>query len=65
MARLERGQRKQRRGSILRIVKESFGIKESQIAEETGLHRRVVNNYLRELDADGEAHREGWYWYEG
>ncbi len=65
MARLERGKREQRRRSILHIVKESFGIKESRIAEQTELHRRVVNNYLRELDADGEAHREGWYWYEG
>ena len=63
MARLKRGERQRRRRSIRNRIWGSFGLKESEIAEETGLDRRVVNNYLRELKDDGDIHKDGWYWY--
>lgn len=64
MARLPRGERNRRRWNILAEVRKSFGVKESEIAEETGLHRRVVNNYLRELQDDDQVQKHGWYWYD-
>ena len=63
MARLKRGERQRRRRTIFSKVWSSFGVKESEIADETGLHRRVVNNYLHELEDDGDIHKDGWYWY--
>jgi len=65
MARLERGERQRRLQTIQTVVQQNWGVKESEIADETGLHRRVVNNYLRELDGEGKAHRKGRYWYSG
>jgi len=64
MARLKRGERENRRNRIYRLLQGyRFGLRESEIAAETGLHRRVVNNYLRELQAQRRARKEGRYWF--
>ena len=49
MARLRTGEHQQLQQKICRILQcHRWGIKESEIAQELGLHRRTVNNYLRE-----------------
>ncbi len=64
MARLPKGEREERSRRIFRLLqRHRFGLKESEIAEETGLHRRVVNNYLRELRRKRKARKEGRYWF--
>ena len=64
MARLPKGEREERSRRIFRLLqRHRFGLKESEIAEETGLHRRVVNNYLRELRRKRKARKKGRYWF--
>ena len=64
MARLRTGEHQQLQQKICRILQcHRWGIKESEIAQELGLHRRTVNNYLRELQRAQSATKEGWLWY--
>ncbi|RMD57322.1 DUF977 family protein [Candidatus Parcubacteria bacterium] len=64
MARLEYGEREKRKNRIYRLIRRHrWGLKESEIAEATGLHRRVVNNYLRELKNQGQIYKDGRYWF--
>jgi predicted transcriptional regulator len=66
MARLPEGEKKQRANKIGRLLRQCrFGLTEQEISEETGLHRRTVNNYLRELDEEEQAHRQGRKWFPG
>jgi transposase len=44
-------------------IRRCDGASERELAEMTGLQRRSVNNYLRELERDGIAWKEGRYWY--
>ena len=39
------------------------GVREQELAALTELERRSVNNYLRELEADGKIYKEGWEWF--
>lgn len=64
MARLCVGEKERRAGRIERVLRRCrLGLTESDIAAETGLHRRTVNNYLRELLQTGRVVRDGRYWY--
>lgn len=64
MARLPKGEKEERKGLLASIVRYcGLGLTETEIAEETGLDRRTVNNYLRELDQEGEAHKKGRKWF--
>ncbi len=64
MARLPKGEREQRLLRIFRLLqRHRFGIKESEVAEDTGLGRRTVNNYLLDLRAQRKARKEGRYWF--
>lgn len=66
MARLPEGEKEQRANRISRLLQKcGLGLSEQDIAEETGLDRRTVNNYLRQLDEEERAHREGRKWYPG
>lgn len=64
MARLQKGERKDKEGKLYRLLKRlRFGVRESEISEELGWQRRTVNNYLRELKKDEKAEREGRSWF--
>ena len=64
MARLPKGEHEERTQMIFRLLqRHRFGLKESEIAEETDLHRRVVNNYLRKLRKECKVYKDGRYWF--
>ncbi len=64
MARLVAGERKRKKRQLWRLLwGHPFGLRESEIAEELGWHRRTANNYLRELAADGKVFKEGRLWF--
>jgi DNA-binding NarL/FixJ family response regulator len=64
MARLQKGEREDKESALRRLLKRlRFGVRESEIAEELGWHRRTVNNYLRQLKKDEKADREGRSWF--
>lgn len=49
----------------LRVKQRPHGIREQEIAEATGLHRRTVNNYLNELALEGKVEKQGRLWFLG
>jgi DNA-binding transcriptional regulator LsrR (DeoR family) len=64
MARLCEGEYEERQKQIFRLLQlYRWGVKESEIAQELGLDRRTVNNYLRELEAHERAEKSGWMWF--
>ncbi len=64
MARLRKGERDGRSRSIFRLLqRHRWGLRESEIAQETGFHRRTVNNYLRKLAGEQKAKKEGRLWF--
>lgn len=64
MARLRKGEKEKRKRLIASLIRYcGLGLSEKEIAEETGLDRRTVNNYLHELDEDGEAHKKNRKWW--
>ena len=64
MARLQKGEREEKESALRRLLKRlRFGVRESEIAEELGWHRRTVNNYLRQLKKDEKAERDGRSWF--
>ncbi len=64
MARLIDGEKEQITNGIHNLLRRSYnGIRESEIADMTDMDRRRVNNYLRELQDDEKAYKEGWEWY--
>ena len=64
MARLQKGEREDKESALRRLLKRlRFGVRESEIAEELGWHRRTVNNYLRQLKKDEKAERDGRSWF--
>jgi len=66
MARLEKGEREEREHALLHLLRRlRWGVRESEIAQELGWQRRTVNNYLRELEEEKKAHREGRSWFAG
>jgi DNA-binding NarL/FixJ family response regulator len=66
MARLPEGEKQDRSNRISRLLQKCrLGLSEQEIAAETGLNRRTINNYLHELDKKEKAHREGRKWFPG
>ena len=64
MARLQQGEKNQRRHRIFRLLqRHRFGLRESEVAQEMGLHRRTANNYLRELKNSDQADKDGRLWF--
>ena len=64
MARLKNGKKEEVTHSIYQLVmNHQQGVREQELAALTELDRRSVNNYLRELEADGKIYKEGWEWF--
>jgi len=64
MARLADGEKEQITNNIQNLLQRSYnGIRESEIADITEMDRRRVNNYLRELQENEKAYKDGWEWY--
>lgn len=64
MARLRQGEYEQRVWQVFSILqRHRSGLREQEIAEMLGWHRRSVNNYLHELEDQNRAYREGWLWF--
>jgi len=66
MARLPEGEKEQRKGRLTRLLNRCrLGLSEREVSEEMGWDRRTTNNYLRELDSEERAHRNGRKWFPG
>ena len=64
MARLQDGEHEERENIVLRLLKRlRWGARESDVAEELGWERRTVNNYLRDLEDDDKAYKQGRSWF--
>lgn len=66
MARLPEGEKERRQNKLAQLLRRyRLGLTEQEIAAEMGWDRRTTNNYLRELDGDEQAHRNGRKWFPG
>lgn len=64
MARLPEGEKERRLSRLSRLLKRfGLGLYEQEVAQEMDWDRRTANNYLRELDNQQKAHRNGRKWY--
>ena len=64
MACITEWEKNQKTIEVQRILLEHpFGVRESELTSELGWERRTVNNYLRALEDEGLAYKEGWEWY--
>ena len=64
MPRIDDTAKQQRLDRIhLILTRNSRGLNEAEIADEVNIDRRTVNNYLRELNDQGNAYKDGIYWY--
>jgi response regulator of citrate/malate metabolism len=60
MARLPQGEKERRLSKISRLLNRCrLGLTEQEVSEEMGWDRRTANNYLRELDQNEKAYRNG------
>ena len=63
MARLFAGEKDCKADDVLQLLQaHDFGLRESEVAEILRWDRRTVNNYLRELEAQEQIHKEGRLW---
>ncbi|MBM3128229.1 MAG: hypothetical protein FJ009_06265 [Chloroflexi bacterium] len=64
MARLFAGEKDCKSDNILRVLQShDFGLRESELADFLKWDRRTVNNYLRDLQAQEQVHKEGRLWF--
>ncbi|MCB9132668.1 MAG: winged helix-turn-helix transcriptional regulator [Anaerolineales bacterium] len=64
MARLRIGEKDQNQHSIHNLLhRHDNGLTEQEIAEMTGMDRRRLNNYLRDLQDQQKAYREKRLWF--
>src|SRR3972149_2114623 len=64
MPRIDDTARQQRLDRIhLLLTRNARGVTEAEIADEINLERRTVNNYLRDLEFQGKALKDGLYWF--
>ncbi len=64
MARLRDGEKSRKKNQVHGTLWQKwFGIRESELADELGWGRRTLNNYLRELQEQGRAYKEGRSWF--
>ena len=47
----------------LLLRRHTLGVTQAEIANEVGLEPRTTNNYLRELEDQGKAYKDGIYWF--
>ena len=63
MPKIDEATKQQRLDQIhLMLSRHTLGLTEAEIADEIGLERRTTNNYLRELETQGKAYKDGLYW---
>jgi hypothetical protein len=61
---LQKGEREDREQTLYRLLRRlRFGVRESEVAQELGWQRRTTNNYLRKLESEQKAEREGRSWF--
>jgi len=64
MPRIDDDDKRQRLERIhLLLARNARGLAEAEIADEVNLERRTVNNYLRELEFQGKALKDGLFWF--
>ena len=64
MARLQDGERSRKENQVEKTLwQHLFGIRESELADELGWERRTLNNYLRTLQEQGRAYKDGRSWF--
>lgn len=64
MARLLTGEKEEISSHIHHLLrKHNNGLRESDLAALTQMDRRRINNYLRDLEAQAKAYKDGWEWY--
>lgn len=64
MARIDDTTKKDRLDRIYLILSRNpRGLTEAEIAAEVNLERRTANNYLRKLEEQGKAFKDGIYWF--
>jgi len=64
MARLREGEKSSKTNQVKNALRQKiFGIREGELADEMGWGRRTLNNYLRELESQGKAYKEGRSWF--
>ena len=63
MARLSEGEKERRLGKVSRLLNRCRGLYEREVAEEMGWDRRTANNYLRELNEQKKAYKNGRLWF--
>ncbi|HEC24356.1 MAG TPA: WYL domain-containing transcriptional regulator [Chloroflexi bacterium] len=64
MPRIPEETKLERQERLLRALRAApGGMTEAELADELGLKRRTVNNYLRELEVSGRIYREGTFWF--
>lgn len=64
MARLRDGKKAQVSNQIHALIRRhDFGLRETEIAEMAGMDRRRLNNYLRDLQANGKIYKDGRCWH--
>jgi DNA-directed RNA polymerase specialized sigma24 family protein len=63
MARLFAGEKELKQDDVLQLLRAHDGLSEVEIAEMLGWDRRTANNYLRDLLAEWQIHKEGRLWF--
>jgi DNA-binding IclR family transcriptional regulator len=64
MARLFGGEKASKSVDVMRLLRaHDNGLRESEVAEMLGWERRTANNYLRDLEAQERAYKEGRLWH--
>ena len=64
MARLHKGEGEQKKKRVWWLLRSAvFGVTEAEAADDLGWERRRLNNYLRDLQKDGQAERKGRRWF--
>jgi CRISPR-associated endonuclease/helicase Cas3 len=63
MARIDEQTKLQRKERVHLIVAGANGLRESEIAALAGLEQRTANNYLHELEYEGQIFKDGLLWF--
>lgn len=64
MPKIDQATRQKRLERVYRLLlRNQNGLTQKEIADELNLGQRSVNNYLRDLDIQGKAYKEGRLWF--
>ena len=64
MARISEKDKSARKERVQLALRKSNGLRESELAEQIGVEKRTLNNYLRELEYEGKIYKKGVLWFE-